>query len=298
MYACSSSLYAEEPNMSMVKFFCIRDPKVFLLCDQSDRCALHLGAQNSESVKLLQTLLQIDEAMAKMRFVDEDGFAQTPLGLLCRRREFPTFQKMVACLIAVDSSAEIITGAIMESLESYDRDSELKDHNIYPGSRGKIAMILIGILLNANGDVTKYDDAWIFQTASRVLRGELGVAVLSLFHAIDITGLKTIDGDRDSDDFLPIHHTTSESSVEVMKFLYKAYSESLVMLTENGENLLHLAIKSKHLEDMKDKVECLCEQSPAFLHQKNQQGLTPLHLVFLYRDWKFNFFDIKTLIYF
>jgi hypothetical protein len=34
----------KQPNMKMVRYFSLRDPKAFLLCDQSGRCALHLAA--------------------------------------------------------------------------------------------------------------------------------------------------------------------------------------------------------------------------------------------------------------
>jgi hypothetical protein len=80
----------KEPNMSMVKYFCIRDPKAFLLCDRSTRCALHLAAEYSESVELLQTILQIDQAMTKNSIYDLKS-----LGSLCRRLEFPTFHRYI-----------------------------------------------------------------------------------------------------------------------------------------------------------------------------------------------------------
>jgi hypothetical protein len=198
----------KEPNMAMVKYFCIRDPKVFQLCDQSDKCALHLAAQYSESVELLQTLLQIDETMTNMEAEDEDGFSPTPIGLLCRRRDFLTFHKMVACLIAADSTSAVIVHGIIHSIESY-KNSKFEDHNINPGSRGERTMILLGMLLDANVDVTKDD---IFHCASTVLRGELGVAVLSLFHTKDSIGVKRFQGGSGT---LPIHYAAADSSVEV-----------------------------------------------------------------------------------
>jgi hypothetical protein len=285
----------KKPNMAMVKYFCIRDPKVFQLCDQSDKCALHLAAQYSESVELLQTLLQIDETMTKREAEDEDGFSPTPIGLLCRRREFPTFHKMVACLIAADSTAAVIVHGIIQSIESYDRNSKFEDHNIYPGSRGERTMILLRMLLDANVDVTKDD---ISHCASNVLRGELGVAVLSLFHNKDSTLVKRFEG---GDGTLPIHCAASESSVDVLKFLHRAYPNSLFTSEDNQNNLLHLAFQSRHLEDMKDKVEYLCNQSSTLIHQRNYQGMTPLHLTFMERyrgnGVHANSFDIKSVIY-
>jgi hypothetical protein len=153
----------KEPNISMVRYFCIRDPKSFLLRDQSGRCTLHLAAQYSESVDLLQTLLQINEKMADFEFedYDNDNFGIKPLGLLCRRSEFLTFHDMLGCLIAIDSSDEMICEGINQCFKSYE-GSELGDHNISPGSRGERTMNLLQILLNANIDAIKYSDAWIF----------------------------------------------------------------------------------------------------------------------------------------
>jgi len=80
---------------------------------------------------------------------------QVPLGMLCIRSEFLTFHDMVACLITVNSTVEVICNGINQCLRAYE-GSELRDHNISPGSRGERTMILLQILLNANADVTKY----------------------------------------------------------------------------------------------------------------------------------------------
>lgn len=53
-------LMEKQPNMEMVRYFSLRDPKAFYLFDQKGRCAIHLAVQYSESVELLQTILQID----------------------------------------------------------------------------------------------------------------------------------------------------------------------------------------------------------------------------------------------
>jgi hypothetical protein len=53
---CSTThilLMQKQPTISLVRFFCIRDPRAFASCDQSGRCALHLVAQYSERVELL-----------------------------------------------------------------------------------------------------------------------------------------------------------------------------------------------------------------------------------------------------
>jgi ankyrin repeat protein len=277
----------KEPNMSMVRHFCIRDPNSFLLCDQSGRCTLHLAAQYSESVDLLQTLLQINEKMTNSDFEDIYNFGIKPLGLLCRRSEFPTFHDMLACLIAVDSTVEVICDGVDQCFKSYE-GSELEDHNISPGSRGERTMNLLQFLLDANIDVLEYYDAWIFSTAASYLRGEVGVAVLSLLIRMDSNGVKTVDGGE-----FPIHRAASNSCVNVVKLLLNAYPESLLMLTNVKYNLLHLAFKSGNHDDRREKVKYLCDQCPAFIHQKTDHGNTPLNEVLA--PWTCKF-DLKSVI--
>jgi hypothetical protein len=214
--------------MKMLRYFSLRDPKVFLLCDQSGRCAFHLAAQYSESVVLLHTILQIDQAMTKSLFGDDDI---TPLGLLCRRLEFPTFHQMVTCLLEVKSSEEVVYDACIVIYIN----TESKDHRILPGSLGERTMTLLRFLLEANLDVMKHQSQWVFRPACRYLRGELGVAVLSLFITKNSSGLKFAH----SNGCLPIHYVAMHSSVDVLKLLQSAYPELFTMLI-NHTNLLHL----------------------------------------------------------
>jgi ankyrin repeat protein len=99
--------------------------------------------------------------------------------------------------------------------------------------------------------------------------------VLSLFLTKDSTGLTCVDDHG----YLPIHVAAMKSSLDVLKFLHKAYPGSFSHVTNGGENLLHLAASSlsKDIMDTRDKLQYLCEQCPAFNHQKNDDGYTPLH---------------------
>ena len=212
--------------------------------------------------------------MTKKAVVHNWGSESKPLGLLCRRLEFPTFHEMVTCLIEVDSTVEVIYSGVAGCIISY-HGSESKDYLIYPGSRGKRTLILLGILVNANINVTEYDDSNIFRTACHFLKGELGVAVLSFFLTKDSTGVKSVDGDG----FLSIHNAAIYSSLDVLKLLQKTYPASISMLTNGGENLLHLAFFSffTDIVDDREKVQYLCDQCPAFIHETDNDGRTPLH---------------------
>jgi ankyrin repeat protein len=268
----------QQPKMEMVRHFCICDPKAFLLRDQSGRCTLHLAAEYSESVELLQAMLQIDVTMTKCSLDSDHEMERTPLGLLCGRFEFPTFHEMVACLIGANSSVAVVYDGVMQCFESFS-DTVSLDQLIYLSSRCERTMDLLRFLLNANSDVTNYEDSHIFNTASIYLEGEIGVAVLSLLISKNSTGVKVVGYDG----YLPIHHAVEYSSLDVLKLLHSNYPESLSILTDHEDNLLHRALQegsSFSIEDRRstrDKVEYLCDHCPALIHQKNNEGRTPLH---------------------
>jgi hypothetical protein len=265
----------KQPKISVVRYFCVRDPKAFALCDQKGRCALHLVAQYSESVELLQYILQMDSKMAIKHF-DESGTGEetTPLGLLCRRLEFPfpTFDKMVSSLIEVDSTVEVINNGMLDILWSFEG---CLDQDILPGSRGEKSLILLGNLLNANPTVVKYQNSQVFHVACECLRGKLGVSVLSLFLSKDSTLVADV-----YEGSLPIHVAACHSCLDVLKFLHKARPELISALAEDGENSLHLALigKSPDLAEANLKVQYLCEQCPALINVKSNLGISPLYL--------------------
>lgn len=97
--------------------------------------------------------MQIDCRMTEMYFTDKNtGEEIMPLGLLCRRLDFPSFDKMVFCLLEVDSTVEVICSGIYECLASFNESTQ---RVISPGFKG---LILLGNLSEANPAVTKEDD--------------------------------------------------------------------------------------------------------------------------------------------
>lgn len=63
---------------------------------------------------------------------------------------------MVTCLIEANSTVEVIFDGIMQCLQSF-KDTGCNDYSIYFDSRSENILILLGILLDANSDVTKYN---------------------------------------------------------------------------------------------------------------------------------------------
>lgn len=63
----------------------------------------------------------------------------------------------------------------------------------------------------------------------------------------------------------------------------------------NRENLLHLAVRSLgNPVNATSKVQYLCEQCPALIHQRDKYGYTPLHSALEYYK-KFNFELVKII---
>jgi hypothetical protein len=280
----------KQPKMSLVKYLTLRDPKAFLRRDQRGRYALHLVAEYSESLELLQHVLQIDCKMTKEICDARCGGEEiTPLGLLCRRLAFPNFEKMVSCLTQVDSSVEVIYDGIIECLTSY---RKCLQQNISPGSRDARSLILIGNLLNANPlvlKITNSNDCTLFHGACRSLRGELGVAVMSLFLTKDRAEVRAnISGN------LPIHCAAANSCLGVLKLIHKEYPESISILGYNEKSLLNMAIGDdiSNIADRMLKVRYLCDQFPALIQLKFR-SFTPLHWAFM--DRRFSFKIVKIL---
>jgi hypothetical protein len=115
-------------------------------------------AQYCESLEVLQSVLQIDHSLTKRRVVGPYDIKTTPLGLLCGRSEFPSFNKMLSCLIEVDSSVRVIYNGVIQCMRQY-KGSSYED--IAPGSRGDSTLILVEKLLDANADVATYRNGGI-----------------------------------------------------------------------------------------------------------------------------------------
>jgi hypothetical protein len=245
-----------------------------IMYDESGRCALHLVTQYSESLELLEEVLQIDQMVSET----EDMIEITPLGLLCSRPHFSTFDAMILCLIEVDSSVEVIFDGMINHIRSY---LKCLHQDILPGSRGAKSLILLGTLLDTNPSAAEYDDSNIFHEARVYLKGELCISILSVLLLKNGAGIKAFDYGN-----LPIHYATANSYLEVVKFLHKAYPESILTLNNGDNSLLHLAAcnNTRNIADTLGKVQYLCDQCPALIHLKNNEGNTALHNLLTSRE--------------
>jgi hypothetical protein len=156
----------KRPSMSLVRKMCLRDPQAFVLCGHSEESALHLVAQYSESLEVLQSVLQIDHTLTS-KGVDGpyDNMEALPLGLLCGRSDFPSFDEMFLCLIEINSTVQVIHDSIFQCMLCMQQCKDSPYQDILPGSRGERILILLGKLLDANADTINYDNSSVLHMA-------------------------------------------------------------------------------------------------------------------------------------
>ena len=188
----------------------------------------------------------------------------TPLGYLCECSS--SNDRLVACLLEVDSSTEVVGNGIRGCLESTDHDYVLE----------KVKM-----LLKANPEAAKYHDSDgenLLHSAARVknIPFQLRIDVMQQILAIHKEAVREVY----SLGRLPIHSAALNSTVEVIEFLLGLYPESASMVwTLLSFNLLHLAVidKASATSVMEAKVRFLCSRYPAMMLQRSGSGHTPLH---------------------
>jgi ankyrin repeat protein len=128
-------------------------------------------------------------------------------------------------------------------------------------------------------------------------RGELGIAVLTLFHSKNSEGIRAYHKGR-----LPVHIAASHSSLDMLKFLVRAYPESLTMVVGRqkikyeGCTLLHLPLldSDSYVAEATAKIEYILHLCPALIHVKDIRGHTALHYSLVFGG-KLNIKSIKAL---
>ena len=213
--------------------------------------------------ELLQHLLQLDSSQMKKMI---DGCCcLTPLGLLYAK--CPCNDHLTACLMKVDSSIGVVASGIAGCLESADHSRCLER---------------VEMLLKANPDAVKYRNpvGWnmlhaVLYTHSEEMPTQILITVINRIMVIHKEALR----ENDSLGWLPIHVASRYSTIEVVEFLLGLYPESSSMVSNDGVNLLHLAIcdQESTISVMEAKVRFLCLRYPAMIKQRHNQGFTPLH---------------------
>lgn len=257
-------LMSKKPNMSLLSFFLKIHPGAFIISvggiEQHYRefqvYPLHIAAKYSESVEVLQKLLQVDTKITSTSTNASHYPNEFALGLLCKREEFPGFRDMLSCLLIVDSSTVVIENAI-----SYVITAERSN-----------SLTLIEMLLKANPEAAKCSHRLLLHETCEHIKGDLCLQALSLFIAIEKDAI--MDAEEDYNEYaLPVHAAAACNTVEVLEFLLNEYPESALASNDN-DNLLHFAIKDK--SNGEAKVKLLTTAYPKLLRMHNEWGLTPL----------------------
>ena len=260
-------------SMSLIKHFSICNSQAFTMsASYSSRgdvslygySALHaacgLGQPTEE---LLQHLLQLDSSQSRKKG-RENGF--TPLGYLCANSNCS--DRLIPCLLGVDSSAEVVGNGIAGCLQFTDYGCVLAR---------------LDMLLKANPEAAKYrdeDGSNLLHSAARQkqLPFQLCIDVMQRILAIHKDAVR----EKCSRGWLPVHNAARYSTVEVMEFLLGLYPESASVVTTTGSlNLLRLAVCDKEniTSVMEAKVRFLYSRYPAMMLQRDSIGFTPLHSV-------------------
>ena len=216
-----------QRNMSLIRHFSIINQQSFTMSVRyPDRgnpllygySALHVACQLGQpSEELLQHLLQLDSSQTK-KTIDEYSF--TPLGYLFTKS--PRNDRLITCLINVDSSIEAIASGIGGCLESDDYSRCLER---------------VEMLLKANPEAVKYRNPsgrnllhFIARNYSEQTPSQLFITVMNRVPAIRKEAMSEVA----SRGWLPVHFTSRYASVEVMEFLLGLYPESSSIVCSNG----------------------------------------------------------------
>ena len=257
-------------NMSLLRHFSIINQQSFTM-SASYRgvetlpygfSALHSACCDGEPTEeLLKHLLQLDAAQTKKK-CSERGL--NPLGYLCKSSSCS--DRLVNCLLEVDSSAEVVGNGIFGCIKSKN----------YARMLERVAM-----LLKANPEAAKYRESNNVNLLHACIRitdipFQLCVDVMQRILAIHKNAVREVS----SLGWLPIHSAARFTTVEVMEFLLGLYPESASVVTTNkSRNLLHLAANDKEntTSVMEDKMRFLCTRYPAMIVQREGDGTTPSH---------------------
>ena len=224
--------------------------------------ALHAACGSGQPTEeLLQHLLQLDSSQTKKKC---SGKGLTPLGCLCKNDACS--EKLVSCLLDVDSSAEVVGIVIVGCFQFADCSRVLER---------------VEMLLKANPENAKYRNSSEMNLLHMAIRSrnlpfQLRISIMQRILAMHKNAVREVC----SSGWLPLHYAASHGTVEMLEFLLGLYPESASVVTTAPENLLHLAVNDNKSTTsvILAKVRFLCSRYPAMMLQRDHEGDTPLHV--------------------
>ena len=263
-------------NMSLIRNFSKINQQAFAMSsnypnrgDPYSFSALHAACRKGQPTEeLIKHLLQLDSSQTRKK-CSKNGF--TPVGYLCANSSCS--DRLVNCLLEVDSSVEVVVKGIAGCLESTDY-SRILDR--------------VDMLLKANPEAAKYRDsngANLLHLAVRqkTLSFQLCIDIMQRIHTIHKDAIREVS----SSVWLPVHAAVRYGTVEVMEYLLGLYPESASVIISVGLlNLLHLAVNDNKSTTsvVEAKVRFLCSRYPAMMLQRDRKGGTPLHVAIFLKN--------------
>ena len=199
-----------QSNMSLIRHFSILNQQAFTMsANYSGRgdpllyglSALHIACNlGHPTEELLQHLLQLDSSQARKK-CGEKG--QTPLGYLCKNSSYS--DRLITCLLEVDSSAEVVGNGIVECLKT---------------SNHKLILGRVKMLLKANPEAAKYRyskgmNLLHLPAFQEKLPFQLCIDLMKMVHVIHKDAVR----EKCSRGWLPVHYAARNGTVGVMESL-------------------------------------------------------------------------------
>ena len=185
---------------------------------------------------------------------------------MCRYSAGHVDERTMRCLLAADSSVEVVYDAIRGCLES-----EVLTNRVEA----------VTLLLEANPQAAQDVDegstlALKACDNSDNMSAQECIDVLKLLLAANRDAFKVLCGFGGC---LPVHRLARWGPFEALEYLLDACPEvpATTLPTESKENLLHFAAKTDR-DDQAAKARLLCSRYPAMMLQRDDEGRTPLHV--------------------
>ena len=263
-------------NMSLIRNFSKINQQAFAMSsnypnrgDPYSFSALHAACRKGQPTEeLIKHLLQLDSSQTKKKC---SGKGLTPLGYLCTNSSCS--DRLITCLLEVDSSAEVVGNGIAGCLKSTDYTSLLER---------------VRMLLTANPEAAKHcnsngENLLHLAAQQGKLPFQLCIDIMQRILAIHKDAVREVC----LSGWLPVHNSARSSTVEVMEFLLGLYPESTsVVTTTRSSNLLRLAVNDTEntTSVMEAKARFLCSRYPAMMLQRDDAGGTSLHLAIFLKN--------------
>lgn len=244
-----------KPNMAVVK--CLYDfyPRMAYSKDIQGDLPLHYAARYTQSIELIQYLLQANPSATKCKG-DNDYI---PLQCAIYNEHPPSRYEIMKTLLQVDRSSAMVANP--------DGDSALHlavDNECDP----KVIQLLISAYPEASR-IANDIGMLPLHSACHLKRSYVSTVIKVLLNA-NPDGVRA----RNLDGWLPAHVAAQFSNTEVLKAIIDAYPAATMIVSNEGTGTpLHHAVQGKNVSN----IAYLCNEYPECVKVRNGFGYLPLH---------------------